>query len=99
MAQGFGEVIPDDGLLEVIVASPKDRLGGFSVLSSLAWSAINSSNANHNDIACFRTKQLEIKLNEIQKLVIDGEVIDAQTITVSVNPQALQVVAPIPLKF
>ena len=99
MAQGFGEVIPDDGLLEVIVASPKDRLGGFSVLSSLAWSAINSSNANHNDIACFRTKQLEIRLNEVQKLVIDGEVIDAQTITVSVNPQALQVVAPIPLKF
>ena len=28
MAQGFGEVIPDDGLLEVIVATPKDRMAG-----------------------------------------------------------------------
>ena len=99
MAQGFGEVIPDDGLLEVIVATPKDRIAGFSVLSSLAWSALKSSNANHSNIACFRAKHLEISLNEIQKLVIDGEVLDAQTITVSVNPQALQVIAPIPLKF
>ena len=99
MAQGFGEVIPDDGLLEVIVATPKDRMAGFSVLSSLAWSAIKSSNANHNNIACFRTKQIEIKLNDVQRLVIDGEVLDAETVTVSVNPQALQVVAPIPLKF
>ena len=99
MAQGFGEVIPDDGLLEVIVATPKDRMAGFSVLSSLAWSAIKSSNANHSNIACFRTKQIEIKLNDVQKLVIDGEVLDAETVTVSVNPQALQVVAPIPLKF
>ena len=99
MAQGFGEVIPDDGLLEVIVATPKDRMAGFSVLSSLAWSAIKSSNANHSNIACFRTKQIEIKLNDVQKLVIDGEVLDAETVTVSVNPQALQVAAPIPLKF
>ena len=99
MAQGFGEVIPDDGFLEVIVATPKDRIAGFSVLSSLAWSALKSSNANHSNIACFRAKHLEISLNEIQKLVIDGEVLDAQTITVSVNPQALQVIAPIPLKF
>ncbi len=99
MAQGFGEVIPDDGLLEVIVASPKDRMSGLSVLSSLAWSAIMSSSANHNNnIACFRTKELQIELDDVQKLVIDGEVLDAKTITLSVNPEALQVVAPIPLK-
>ena len=98
MAQGFGEVIPDDGLLEVIIASPKDRISGLSVLSSLAWSALKSSNANHNNLACFRTKQIQLKLKEVQKLVIDGEILDAQTVTVTVNPQALQVVAPIPLK-
>ena len=98
MAQGFGEVIPDDGLLEVIIASPKDRISGLSVLSSLAWSALKSSNANHNNLACFRTKQIQLELKEVQKLVIDGEILDAQTVSVTVNPQALQVVAPIPLK-
>ena len=81
----------------MIVATPKTALL-VSVLSSLAWSAIKSSDTNHSNIACFRAKTLEISLKGIQKLVIDGEVLDAQTITVSVNPQALQVIAPIPLK-
>ena len=98
MAQGFGQVIPDDGLLEVIVASPKDRISGFSVLSSLAWSAIVSNTANHDNIACFRTRQIEVELEETQKLVVDGEILDADKMTVSVKPGALQVVAPIRLK-
>ena len=96
-AQGFGEVIPDDGLLEVIIASPKDRMGGLSVLSSLAWSAIRSSNANNNDLAYFRTKEIKINLKDNQKLVVDGEIIDIESASFEVNPGALQVVAPIPL--
>ena len=98
MAQGFGQVIPDDGLLEVIVASPKDRISGFSVLSSLAWSAIVSNTTHHDNIACFRTRQIEVELEESQKLVVDGEILDADKMTVSVKPGALQVVAPIRLK-
>ena len=96
-AQGFGEVIPDDGLLEVIIASPKDRMGGLSVLSSLAWSAIRSSNANNNDLAYFRTKEIKISLKDNQKLVVDGEIVDIDSAFFEVNPGALQVVAPIPL--
>ena len=91
-------MIPDDGLLEVIVASPKERISGFSVLSSLAWSAIVSNTANHDNIACFRTRQIEVELEETQKLVVDGEILDADKMTVSVKPGALQVVAPIRLK-
>lgn len=98
MAQGFGKVIPDDGLLDVIVASPKDTISGLSILSSLAWSAAMSSNANNNDLACFRTNQIKIELDETQKLVIDGEILDATSVTVTIKPRALQVVAPIPLK-
>jgi diacylglycerol kinase family enzyme len=98
MAQGFGKVIPDDGLLDIIVASPKDTISGLSVLSSLAWSAVMSSNSNNNDLACFRADQIKIELSESQKLVIDGEILDAQNVTVTMNPRALQVVAPIPLK-
>ena len=96
-AQGFGEVLPDDGLLEVIIASPTDRIGGLSVLSSLAWSAIRSSNANNNDLAYFRTKEIKISLKDNQKLVVDGEIVDIDSAFLEVNPGALQVVAPIPL--
>jgi diacylglycerol kinase family enzyme len=99
MAQGFGKVIPDDGLLDVIVASPKDTMSGLSILSSLAWSAAMSSNANNNDLACFRTNQIKVDLDETQKLVIDGEILDAKSVTITIKPRALQVVAPIPLKF
>ena len=96
-AQGFGEVIPDDGLLEVIIASPKDRMGGFSVISSLAWSAIRNSSANNSDLACFRTRKIKIDLKEPQKLVVDGEIIDVNSVSFEAQPGALQVVAPIPL--
>ena len=96
-AQGFGEVIPDDGLLEVIIASPKDRMGGFSVLSSLAWSAIRNSGSNNSDLAYFRTCEITIHLKDTQKLVVDGEIIDVNSMNFEAQPGALQVVAPIPL--
>jgi len=96
-AQGFGKVIPDDGLLDVVVATPKDRISGLSVLSSLAWSAAMSNSANNNSLTCFRASEIKINLKDTQKLVVDGEIFDAQTVTVIVEPKALQVVAPIPL--
>ena len=98
MAQGFGQVIPDDGLMEVIVATPKDRASGLSVLSSLAWSALNNNTSQNDNLACFRTKQIEVELEETQKLVVDGEILDTSKVTVSINPGALQVVTPIRLK-
>ena len=67
------------------------------MLSSLAWSAIRSSNANNNDLAYFRTKEIKISMKESQKLVVDGEIIDIDSDFFEVNPGALQVVAPIPL--
>ncbi|WP_115120908.1 YegS/Rv2252/BmrU family lipid kinase [Synechococcus sp. UW105] len=97
MAQGFGQVIPDDGLLEVIVASPKDRIGGLSVLTSLAWSAILNNASHHDNIVCFRTKALDVELNENQKLVVDGEITETRSLSISVEPGALVVVAPIRL--
>jgi diacylglycerol kinase family enzyme len=98
MAQGFGQVIPDDGLMEVIVATPKDRASGLSVLSSLAWSALNNNTSQNDNLACFRTKQIEVELEETQKLVVDVEILDTSKVTVSINPGALQVVTPIRLK-
>lgn len=98
MAQGFGQVIPDDGLMEVIVATPKDRASGLSVLSSLAWSALNNNTSQNDNLACFRTKQIEVELEETQKLVVDGEILDTSKVTVSIHPGALQVVTPIRLK-
>jgi diacylglycerol kinase family enzyme len=69
-----------------------------SVLSSLAWSALNNNTSQNDNLACFRTKQIEVELEETQKLVVDGEILDTSKVTVSINPGALQVVTPIRLK-
>jgi diacylglycerol kinase family enzyme len=97
MAQGFGQVIPDDGQLEVIIASPRDRMGGFSVLSSLAKSAVLKNSANNADIICVRTSELHVTLPTPQTIVIDGEIEETDHMTVSVIQAALKVVAPIRL--
>lgn len=97
MAQGFGQVIPDDGQLEVIIASPRDRMGGFSVLSSLAKSAVLKNSANNADIICVRTSELHVTLPTPQTIVIDGEIEETDQMTVSVIQAALKVVAPIRL--
>ena len=97
MAQGFGQVIPDDGQLEVIIASPRGRMGGFSVLSSLAKSAVLKNSANNADILCLRTPKLSIKLPNSQTMVVDGEITETEHLEVSVIQGALTVVAPIRL--
>ena len=97
MAQGFGQVIPDDGQLEVIIASPRGRMGGFSVLSSLAKSAVLKNSANNADIFCVRTHHLSVTLPKPQTMVIDGEIEETDHMTVSVIPDALKVIAPIRL--
>lgn len=97
MAQGFGQVIPDDGQLEVIIASPRDWMGGFSVLSSLAKSAVLKNSTNNADIICVRTSELHVTLPTPQIIVIEGEIEETDHMTVSVIPAALKVVAPIRL--
>jgi len=51
MAQRFGSVIPDDGLLDEIIATPRGWLEGLRMLSSLAGSALARSPATHDN--CF----------------------------------------------
>ena len=97
MAQGFGQVIPDDGQLEVIIASPRGRMGGLSMLSSLARSAMLKNSANNADILCLRTPELSIKLPTSQTMVVDGEITKTEHLEVSVIQGALTVVAPIRL--
>lgn len=73
LAQGFGRVIPDDGLLEITIASPTTRLQGLNALASLLTSAVVQSPANHPDLLCLRARKITITTDPPQKLVIDGD--------------------------
>ncbi len=96
LAQGFGRVIPDDGLLEVTIASPATRLQGLNALASLLTSAVVQSPANHPDLLCLRASRITITTDPPQRLVIDGEMLEADPVTFTCLPGALTVFAPLP---
>ncbi|WP_255380894.1 diacylglycerol kinase family protein [Synechococcus sp. 1G10] len=95
LAQGFGQVIPDDGLLEVTIASPANLLQGFNTLASLLASAVVKSPTNRPDLLCLRVACLTISTDPVQKLVIDGEMLEADPVTFTCLPGALTVFAPL----
>jgi diacylglycerol kinase family enzyme len=96
LAQGFGQVIPDDGLLEVTIASPATRLQGLNALASLLASAVVQSPATHPDLVCLRARRITISTDPPQKLVIDGEMLEADPVTFTCLPGALTVFTPLP---
>lgn len=95
LAQGFGEVVPDDGLLEVTVATPSSRLQGLNALGALMASAVVQSPTSHPDLLCLRAREIRIDTDAPQKLVIDGEMVTTASIAIRCLPGSLSVVTPL----
>ena len=95
MAQGFGEVIPDDGLLEVtIVATPESGLQ-VNALASLFASALVKTPSKRKDLICLRTNRLKITTDPPQKLVVDGEILEANPVEFECIPNGLTIFTPL----
>jgi diacylglycerol kinase (ATP) len=95
LAQGLGEVIPDDGLLEVTISISKTRLQGLNAFASLVASAAGGNPTQRDDLLCLRTARLKVTTEPAQTLVIDGEVLEANPIEFECIPQGLTVFAPL----
>ncbi len=95
LAQGFGRVLPDDGFLDVTIATPKSRLQGLNTFTSLFTAALINAPTNREDILCLRTRRLRITTDPPQKVAIDGEIIGTTPVTLDCIPQALTVFAPL----
>lgn len=95
LAQGFGEVIPDDGLLDITIATTLSNIQGLHALASLMASAVVGSATERDDLLCMRASQIVVSTDPPQKLVIDGEILDANPITFTCLPRALTLVAPL----
>ena len=94
MAQGFGEVIPNDGLLEVTVAASKSRLQGIGAMASLFASALVKKQFERDDILCLRAAQIKVKTNPPQKIVLDGEMIGTTPVEFRSAPDSVTVFVP-----
>ncbi|PSN17066.1 methylglyoxal synthase [filamentous cyanobacterium CCP5] len=95
LAQGFGEVVPDDGLLEVTIATSQGRLQGLNALASLFTSALVKAQIKRDDIVCLRTGRLRITTDPEQDLVVDGEMVQANPVEFECIPDGLTVLAPL----
>ncbi len=95
MAQGFGEVIPDDGLLEVTIATSQETLQTIGAIASLFTSGLVKSQFQREDLICLRTNQLKITTNPPQNLVVDGEMLQTNPVQFACIPKGLTIFAPL----
>jgi diacylglycerol kinase (ATP) len=94
LAQGFGQVIPDDGLLEVTIGTPDTKLQALSAIADLMAAAIAQTPTDREDIICLRTPQIEVATDPPQKVAIDGELMGTTPIAVKCLPRSLSVLVP-----
>lgn len=94
LAQGFGQVLYDDGLLDITISTATTRLQGINTLTSLFASALVNTPTNREDIVRLRTAQLTIVTDPPQKVVVDGEIIGTTPVEIDCIPGGLTVLAP-----
>ncbi|NEQ98593.1 MAG: methylglyoxal synthase [Cyanothece sp. SIO2G6] len=93
-AQGSGEVVYDDGLLNVTLAKADTKLQAVTAMLNTLGAALINSPTNHENIHYLCTRQLKIATNPPQKVVVDGEIIGMTPVEVECIPKALTVFVP-----
>lgn len=94
LAQGMGQVIPDDGLLDVTISTSKTRLQGFNAFAAVVTAAVVKTPTQRDDILCFRTPRLKVTTDPPQTLVIDGEIVTANPVVFEAIPRGLTIFSP-----
>lgn len=104
MAQGFGMVVADDGLLDVTIGLSKveaqgigARLQGMGAIADLLRAAIVKQPTQNEDILSLRVPSLIVRTNPPQKVVVDGEIIGTTPVEFDCIEKGLTVLAPIAL--
>ncbi|NEP71423.1 MULTISPECIES: methylglyoxal synthase [Okeania] len=94
LAQGLGEVIMNDGLLEVMIITSNSRLQAVNTVVRMFGSAIFKTPAQDQDTIGLRTKQVKVSTDPPQKVVLDGEIIGTTPVEIKCIPDGLIVLAP-----
>jgi diacylglycerol kinase (ATP) len=102
LAQGLGEVIPNDGLLDVTIAISKnespnltDRLLVIDTIGKLFTSALAKTPIENEVLVCFRTNKIKVTATPPQKVVVDGEIIGTTPVEIVCIPDGLTLFAPL----
>jgi diacylglycerol kinase family enzyme len=94
LAQGSAGVIFDDGLLDLTIVSPANKVGAIAASYDLLTSALRGDAVQREDIGYLRAQRFRVTANPPQKVVLDGEIIGDTPIEVECLPRGLRVFAP-----
>ena len=67
LAQGFGKVVPDDGYLDVTIATSKTFLSGLTTMARLLTSAVVKEPTDSDNLLCVHAKKVTVDCNPPQK--------------------------------
>lgn len=94
MAQGLGNVIVHDGLLDVTIAAPQEQLRPLATMANLLGAALLNMPMNEQDFIAVRARHIKVTTNPPQKVVLDGEIIGTTPVEIECIPNGLTVMAP-----
>jgi methylglyoxal synthase len=96
MAQGAGQVIFDDGLLDLTIATAETKLQAVASMLNLFGSALFKASPQQPNVFHGRVRAIKITTSPPQKVVVDGEIIGTTPIAIECIPNGLTVFAPAP---
>lgn len=94
LAQGPAGIIIDDGLLDITIVAPENRVGAIASAYHLLQSAFQDEATKRDDIGYLRAKRLKISTDPPQKVVLDGELIGTTPIEIECIPSSLTIFVP-----
>jgi len=94
LAQGGGQVIYDDGLLDLTIATAETKLQAVTTMLRMLGAALVKAGTQQQNVVHARAKTITIATEPPQKVVVDGEVIGTTPIKVECIPDGLTVFAP-----
>jgi len=96
LAQGAGQVIYDDGLLDITIGTSETKMQAVTTMVKMLGSALVGADAQQQDVLHGRAKEITITTTPPQKVVVDGEIIGMTPIHLECIPDGLTVLAPSP---
>ncbi|MGL5131758.1 MAG: YegS/Rv2252/BmrU family lipid kinase, partial [Planktothrix sp.] len=95
LAQGLGQIVPDDGLLEVLIyTSPVNKMQAVAGMMGLLGAGLLKVEIQRDNMIGFRAQRIKISTNPPQKVVVDGEIIGTTPIEVECVPRGLTIITP-----
>ncbi len=102
LAQGFGEVIADDGLLDITIGLTSGeaqgigaRLHGVGAIADLFTAALAKRPTQNENILSLRAPNIKVTTHPPQKVVVDGEIIGTTPVEFQCIPKGITILAPI----